>query len=252
MIQGLYAAATGMMAVEDRQAVIANNIANAMTPGFKRQLAVQTGYYQTYFGSARSVGRFDAERAPGGGIKITETFTDFGDGVVTTTGNPLDIAFIGPGFMAVDTPDGERFTRNGRLATSQNGQLVTSDGHPVQSVDGGAIDVSGGSVSIDGQGIVRANGEVAGRIRVVEFEDPHQLVRAGYTLYLAPEAALGRSGPAENTVVAAESMEMSNVQLPVEMTNMMMALRNYAANQRVILAIDETMNRLIDQVGAPG
>ncbi len=97
MIQGLYAAANGMMAVEDRQAVIANNIANVTTPGFKRQVAVQKGFYQAFFSESRSALRLNLETAPGGGLKITETFSAFANGVVTSTGSALDIALIGPG-----------------------------------------------------------------------------------------------------------------------------------------------------------
>ena len=111
MISGLYAAANGMIAVEDRQAVIANNIANSATPGFKRQFAVQRGYDQTYFPNGRRPERFDIIVAPGGGVKTVETFSNFGNGVVTNTGGALDVALIGPGFLRVDTPNGERFTR---------------------------------------------------------------------------------------------------------------------------------------------
>lgn len=252
MIQGLYAAASGMMAVEDRQAVIANNIANALTPGFKSQVAVETGFYEVFFGETRRISSFNSEKTPGGGIKVTETFTRFSDGPVRTTGNALDIALIGPGFIAVETPNGERFTRSGQLSVNTQGQLVTSHGYVVSGAGGGTIEVSGGQVAIDDKGNVRVNGTVAGQIRIVEFEDRHMLNHEGYSLYRASEQALDRSGPASNTVVASESLEMSNVQLPAEVARMMQALRAYAANQKVITAIDETMSRLIDQVGMPG
>ena len=251
MIQGLYAAANGMMAVEDRQAVIANNIANAMTPGFKRQIVVQTGFYQLFFDKGQSKVAFDLDSAPGGGLKITETFSDYGNGIVSTTGNPLDIALIGPAFMAVDTPQGELFTRNGKLSVGQQGQLVTNEGFDILSVDGNQIDVSRGRVVIDGEGNVNSAGEFVGRIRLIEFQDPHVLNRAGFTLYSASPEAIDQASPPDNTVVAAGAVEMSNVQLPTEVTQMMLALRAYAANQRVITAIDETASRLIDQVGAP-
>lgn len=241
-----------MMAVEDRQAVIANNIANALTPGFKGQIAVQKGFYEVFYGELKSPSRFNMEKTPGGGVTLSETFTDFADGPLRTTGNPLDVALIGPGFIAVETPNGERFTRSGQLAVGSEGQLVTTHGYTVSSDGGGPIDVSGGPVEIDSEGNVRAGGVLAGRVRVVEFEDRHMLARAGYGLYYASEEALDRSGPAESTVVRSGFLEMSNVGLPTQVAQMMLALRAYAANQRVITAIDETANRLIDQVGAPG
>ena len=183
MIQGLYAAATGMMTVEDRYAVIANNIANASTVGFKRQDTVQRGFYEVYLGALRRPARFNVERAPGGGVRIEQTFTDLGNGVVTQTGDPLNIALTGPGYMAVDTPYGERFTRSGALAVDLNGQLATQDGFTVQSVNGSPINVSGGPLEIDAQGRVKVAGTPAGQIRLIEFEDPHMLTREGHTLY---------------------------------------------------------------------
>ncbi len=251
MIQGLYAAANGMMAVEDRQAVIANNIANVTTTGFKRQLAVQKGYYQAFFGEARSTMRLDLEIAPGGGLKTIETFSNFGNGLITPTGNPLDLALMGPGFIRVETPDGVQFTRSGRLSVGESGNLVTVDGHKVLGTDDLPIDVSGGLVKIDSTGIVTVKEELRGQISIVEFEDPHALGRVGYSLYRASEAVMDAAVPAENTTIATASLEASNVQLPAEMVNMMMALRAYAANQKVIAAIDETVTRLINQVGTP-
>lgn len=251
MIQGLYAAANGMMAVEDRQAIIANNIANVSTPGFKRQVGVQMGFYEQFFGKMRGASMFNMEKAPGGGVKVMETFTQFADGAVTHTGNPLDIALLGPAFLRVDTPEGERFTRNGHLSIGASGELVTTQGHQVLGDDGGVIDVSGGLVEIDQTGAVTVNGEVRGRLGLVEFEDRNMLTRSGYTLFSASQSALARSNPASNTVVSSGGIETSNVQLPNQMVQMMAALRAYAANQRVLSAIDETASRLIDQVGAP-
>lgn len=87
MIQGLYTAANGMIAVKDRQAVIANNIANVSTNGFKRQLAIQTGYYGAYMDPSNPRA-LDLEVAPGGGLKTSETFTQHTNGGITYTGGP--------------------------------------------------------------------------------------------------------------------------------------------------------------------
>ena len=111
MIQGLYAAANGMIAVEDRQAVIANNIANVSTNGFKRQLSVQTGYYGM-FTDASSAAALGMEVAPGGGLKTSETFSYHGNGSVVFTGGALDIALIGNGFFHVQGEQGDLYTRN--------------------------------------------------------------------------------------------------------------------------------------------
>jgi flagellar basal-body rod protein FlgF len=252
MIQGLYAAANGMMAVEDRQAVIANNIANAATPGFKRQIAVQKGFYQELVASGADPQRFNAEKAPGGGIKMTETFSNYANGIVTDTGNPLDLALIGPGFFQVDTPDGVRYTRSGRFSVSDGGLIVTGNGNPVLNTTGNPIDVSGGLVKVDDSGNVYVNDVVQDKLSVLEFKDPHALSRDGFTLYRASEAAASEARQAEGTTISPESLEGSNVQLPVEMVNMMMALRAYAANQQVLQSVSETTGRLIEQVGGQG
>jgi len=251
MIEGLYAAASGLIAIENRQAVISNNIANASTPGFKRQTPVERGFYQVYLQHAGSPVLLDAERAPGGGVKLDETFSDYSLGVVSDTGNPLDLALVGPGFITVQTPSGERLTRNGKLNMGADGALVTQEGYQVLGVDGGPIDVRGGNVAVQPDGRVTVDGQGAGQIRMLEFSDLHMLERAGHSLYYAPQAAMEKAVPAENTTIAAESLERSNVQLPYEMINMMTALRAYGANQRVINTFEETTSRLIDQVGTP-
>lgn len=238
-----------MLAIEDRQAVHANNIANASTPGFKRQLAVQRGYYEGYSPLGDRPFRFDRLRAPGGGIKMIETFSNYGNGVVTNTGNAMDIALIGPGFLRIQNDVGERFTRTGRLAIGDGGQLITTEGHLVLDINDEPIDVSGGAISFDEAGNVLVNGEVRGTLGLYEFEDPHALQREGYTLFRADEGVFEAALPAENTRVAAQSIENSNVQLPVEMIGMLAALRAYAANQRVIQSVNETVGRMINQVG---
>ena len=107
MIQGLYAAANGMMAVEDHHAVVANNIANATTFGFKRQIPVQKGFDIVFRGAVSNPAEFNLDRAPGGGAKTIETFTNYGNGVIQNTGNELDVAILGPAFMRIETPAGE-------------------------------------------------------------------------------------------------------------------------------------------------
>ena len=239
------------MANEDRQAVIANNIANASTIGFRRQQPVQEGFYDVFVQKLSRPMRFDLEGAPGGGVKVVETFTDTAAGAVASTDNPLNVALTGPGFLAVDTPQGERFTRAGHFTVDLDGQLATPDGFKVQGAGGASIDARGGDLLIANDGTVRVDGATTGQLRLVEFEDPHMLGREGGSLYRASEAALRRSTEAENTTVVNKALEMSNVNLPQEMINMILGLRVYAANQKVINAMDETMTRLIEQVGMP-
>ncbi len=246
MIQGLYAAASGMMAVEERQSVIANNIANVSTPGFKRQLAVDQGFYSA-FSRALMTSPSAVSAGPGGGTRLVETFTDAAAGAIQNTGNPLDVALIGPGYFAIQTPDGEQFSRNGRFSLDKDGYLCTLEGQPVLDASGDRINCGdGGNIQIDGDGSVKVDGGVVGALRLVEFDDPHALTRRGHHLYSADEATVRR--PAASTQVVGEALEGSNVQLPTEIIRMMAAVRAYAANQMVITTADETASQLI-QVG---
>ena len=251
VIQGLYAAALGMLAMEARQALIANNIANASTPGFRRQDGVQKGFYSVFAPMFHTPAYLNSRKGPGGGTQMVETFTDFSGGVITSTGDPLNIALSGPGFMAVDAPQGERFSRNGKLTIDGDGHLATLNGCKVQNVTGGYIDIRGGRVEIDEEGIVKVDNAPTGQIRLVEFENPHLLNREGEDLYRASEAALRRSALATGTRVFPEAIETSNVQLPIEMIDLLMGLRAYAANQKVIASFEDTITQLIERVGSP-
>ena len=251
MIQGLYAAASGMLGIERRQDVVANNIANAATPGFRRQVAVNEGFNEILLRSMRHPFRLDAERAPGGGQKLVETFTDVQSGNVVVTEDPLNIALQGPGLIAVHTPHRERFTRNVKLADDASGLLSTAGRFQAQGVNGGGIDVSGGNITIDQDGNVYSQGLFVSQIRLVEFEDSHMLTRTGANLYAASDEAMRRSAQAMDTRVLHKSLELSNVQVPAEMVQMMLGARVYAANQKVINAIDESVASLINEVAMP-
>lgn len=251
MIQGLYAAATGMIALEDRQAVIANNIANASTAGYKRQNAIQEGFNEVFLGKLATPQRLNVERGPGGGLKLIHTYTDLAAGPVAVNGNPLNVALQGPGYLAVETPRGERFTRSGVFTVDADGQLATPEGYKVLDSGGSPIDVSGGAVTFDALGFIYVNNQNAGQLRLLEFADPHYLEREGHNLFALAEGAPDTALPAEQTAVIPGAVEGSNVQLPFEMAQMMWGMRAYNANQKVINSVDETVGRLINDVGAP-
>lgn len=251
MLQGLYAAATGMAAMEGRQNVLANNIANASTPGFRRQEPLQKGFYGLFSDRLRTPARYNSTTAPGGGVSFTGTFSDPSPGPITVTGNPLDAALSGPGFFAVETPEGQRFTRGGQFKLDVAGQLATADGFKVLDAGGTPIDVPQGTVSIASDGNVMVDGLVIGQLGVTEFANPNALTRQGDNLYAASEAVLATAEPADETLVTQKALEMANVNLPQEMVSMILGMRAYGANQKMINAIDETTQRLIEQVGMP-
>lgn len=251
MIAGLYTSANGMVALEESQAAMANNIANVSTSGFRRHQPVEIGFYEVFSQSLRRPFAFDTMRAPGGGVKVVETFADPAPGILQGTSNPLDVAIEGPGFFGVDTPGGERFTRDGSFTVDVEGDLATNQGYKVRTIEGRPIEVRGKNIVVDQNGEVRVDGVAAGTIEVIEFDNPQLLRREGENLYRATDQALQASAIASDTIVHQSQLESSNVNLPLEMTNIMLALRAYEANQRAIHAADETMASIIEQVGMP-
>jgi flagellar basal-body rod protein FlgG len=251
MIAGLYTAANGLVAIERMQSATANNIANSSTNGFKSHTPANEGFYEVFMTQARGPGAFRGARAPGGGVRVAETYNNYRQGTLQLTGDPLHIALEGPGFLAVDTAEGERFTRDGALTVDTEGHLATHSGHKLQNVTGGYIDARGGRIEIDPEGNVFIDRVPAGQVRVLEFADPQALQRAGDNLYLAPQDAIDQAEGAAATRVLQSSLEASNVDIPREMINLMLGTRAYEANHRSILAADETISRLIDQVGMP-
>jgi len=251
MISGLYTAASGMIAVEQRQDIIANNLANISTPGYKRLQPVQLGFYEVFSDKALHPFYFTREAAPAGGVKGVETFTNLSAGSLRITEDPLSLAVTGPGYVVVNTPKGDRYTRNGQFTIDPEGHLATSEGYKVASLQGDPISVQGEKIAVSQEGTVLVDGVEAGQIQLIEFENPTRLERDGDNYYLASDEVLEQSANAGETTLEQGAVELSNVQSPVEMSNMMLGLRAYEANQRVIQAIDATTSRLIDQIGAP-
>lgn len=250
MISGLYSAASGMMAEESRQAIIANNVANASTPGYKRQAPVTLGFKAVFSKTMHAPFYWDTQAAPGGGSKMVESYPNLATGSLSETGNPLNVALNGPGFIGVNTPRGDRFTRSGDFTINSEGNLATSEGFTVQSVEGTPISVRGSRVTIGDDGGVVVDGIRNGTIRLVEFEKPERLVREGSNLFMASDEILAKSAKAADTQTRQSYLEMSNVNVPSEMIQMITGSRIYEANQRVIQAFDTTIGQLIEQIAA--
>lgn len=251
MIQGLYTAASGMFAVEAKQSALSNNIANTSTPGYKRAEPILSGFYAQFSKELQQSFHFDVTDAPGGGVRVGETFSDLSAGVLTETDNPLQMALQGPGFFVVNTPAGERYTRTGAFVVDPQGQLATQDGYKVQGVGGQPIDVRGTKVEVGTDGNIRVDNTSAGQLRLLSFASTRNLKREGNSIYSASAQDLASAKPPTDTFVQGKSLESSNVNLPKEITEMMLGMRAYEANQKVVQAIDATMGRLIDQLGFP-
>jgi flagellar basal-body rod protein FlgG len=252
MFRSLQIAATGMVAQETKLDTIANNLANANTAGFKRQDAdFEDLLYQTQRGVGRGPnGSASPALQLGSGARVVSTPRAFAQGPIEQTGNPLDVAIEGAGFLAVTRDDGMTgYTRAGSLKLDATGQLVTSDGLPIQPqmnlpADATAITVgSDGSVSATIAGQEKPT--VVGKIQLTTFPNPAGLSAAGHNLYTATEASgegsAGDAGTEGRGSLMQGAVEGSNVEVVTEMIDLVRTQRAYEINSKVIQAADEML-----------
>jgi len=228
--------------------VITNNIVNAETRGFKQDKLLSRSFEEMLISRTNDPAVLQQERIVGPlgtGVHVDEIFTNFIQGSLEQTNNNTDFAIVGDGFFVVNTPQGERYTRNGVFQIDANGRLVTQEGYPVQGVDGD-IYVNSSNFSVDERGYVTSDGTLVGRVRLVSFADNGVLRKEGNSLYfnfgggqLLESDALIKQGYAEG----------SNVDLTEQIVNMIEVYRAYETNQRVIRTIDETLEKAVNEIG---
>ena len=211
--------------------VIANNVANLNTTGFKADGNI---FHEHLMPVARAEQLRGADRRMSYVIDQS-TWHDFSQGPVQHTGNPLDLALDGRAFLAVETPRGERYTRNGALQINSQGELVTSEGRRVLGESGPIVfqiqdrDIS---VARDGtvtarEGVTATAQAVRGKLRLVSFEQPERLRKDGTSMFAAPDGVIPESDP--SAAVTQGAIEKSNVRAVVEMSRMIEVSRSYQA-----------------------
>ncbi len=209
--------------------VVANNIANLNTTGFKADGSV----FEEYIGPTARDGDMAGQDALISFVRDRATWTDMSQGSVERTGNSLDVAIDGRGFLAVQTPNGERYTRNGALQTNAAGELVTSAGYQVLG-DSGPITLQpkdrditisqDGTISVR-EGDTAASEALRGKLRVVSFAQPGVLQKDGAGTFMAPAGVT--PDPANGIRITQGVVEKSNVRAVVEMTRMIEVTRSY-------------------------
>ncbi len=230
MIRGLYVAATALDAAFQSQDVYAQNIASAGVPGYRRVAL-----------AAESFDRAMDQAGAGGpaGARVAATYTDFRPGLLTYSGNKLDVALDGAGFFVARGPDGPVYTRDGAFVRDVDGNLRTHGGLPVLGTDGPVVlPPDAADVRFAPDGTVRADGAVVGQLRLADFPDPSRLVRAGTTTFSAPAGEEPRDGTA---AVRQGYRESSNVEVATEMVNMIRGARYFEAAQRALRTLSESV-----------
>ncbi len=248
MIRGLYAAASAMVAGLFRQELIAQDLANVNTPGYKATSTRLSDFATALL--ARLPGGMGPETIIGRltrGVEAGAALTDFSPGPTQATGQPLDLAIQGDGFFRLRTPQGERFTRDGRFSLDANGQLVNVNGYAVLGANGQPIRLGLGDVRVDQDGSLFLNGQSAGRLGLAVFADPEaSLERTEGGLF----AATGGVPAGQFTGTIQQGyLETANVDPATTMTHMLAVSRAYQAAQRIIQIEDEMLGRTVNDVG---
>jgi flagellar basal body rod protein FlgG len=186
----------------------------------------------------------------GGGVGLSGTVRNISVGSIQPTGGRLDAAIDGPGFFMVQGLQEEpMYTRNGRFHINGDSELVTQAGWRVLGSGGAPIQVTGANPLIRDDGTIYADDAEVARLGLGEFENPGSLQSVGMSLYIAPPAA-GAPTPATQSRLAAEAVEMSNVNVVREMIRMMMGLRQYEAAHQAVRIIDQSVNLVVNRVPA--
>jgi len=218
------------MALSRQLDIVANNIANIDTTGFKADNAA----FSEYIMPGASDGQFSGKDRRVSFVEDRATWIDFSPGALQRTGNPLDVAIDGKGYFSVQTPRGQRYTRNGSFEINASGQLVTSEGDQVLGTGGPiTFQVTDHNVTIGPSGLITArdgSGTASaqrGQLQIVSFDQPRQLQKDGGSTFMAPPTVNANPAPAGTRVVQG-ALEKSNVQPIVEMARMIEITRSYS------------------------
>ena len=260
MIRALYTAATGMIAQQTQIDTTSNNIANVNTIGYKKQRAEFADLmYQTmeYAGTATSLNSSSPTGIEVGlGVRPTAITKEFTQGNFKETGNNLDMAITGNGFFQVELPDGTTaYTRNGAFKLDADGNVVNSDGYKLIPQIVVPADTTAISIGTDGTVSVLQAGQTQmaqiGQIQLANFVNPAGLHSLGNNNYIntsaSGDAIVGTPGLNGIGEVREGFVEMSNVQLVEEMTDLITGQRAYEANSKAITTSDQmlqTVNQL--------
>jgi flagellar basal-body rod protein FlgG len=286
MIRGLYTGASGMAAQQTRLDAIANNLANVDTDGYKKDVSVHKSFPELLMRRMKDDGEIlhplgSGDFMPivgkiGTGVENNELFTEFSQGALKQTESPFDFAIdqksedANAAFLAVRTPQGERYTRNGGFTLGKEGYLETKEGFPVLG-ENGPIKVKANNFMVDKQGRVWVNQSLQDdpnrlvgaeenswdktvlldTLKLVDFQNQRYLAKQGSSLWKDTQ----ESGPAR-TVAQGEARpaviqgftEAANVNPVTEMVQMIEVNRAYEANQKTIQSEDAMLGKLINEV----
>jgi flagellar basal-body rod protein FlgF len=239
------AAASGIRSRMQSLDLLANNLANSATTGFKSD--------QEFYGLFTSD---DATAGASGSASampvIERQWTDFSPGLLQPTGNGLDVALSGSGFLAVNGPNGPLYTRNGNLQVLHSGELATADGYPLRTTDGKTIQISSGKpIQIATDGTVQQDGQTLGQMAVVNFKSTDSLTKMGKTCFQNSDP---KNPPvaATNVEVQQGKIEGSNVPVAEAAMRLVGVMRQFEMLQKAIGISSDMDTKSIQEVARVG
>ncbi len=243
MIKSIYNSSAGMRSKMVNMEIVANNLANINSTGYKRDAAFTEILKET--GVEQLNGQPDTSGM------VTRQYVDFSEGSLNNTNNQLDVAIQGRGFFVVETPNGLRYTRDGHFDLTSTGLLVTAEGYPVIGKEGKIQlpekeNLKRAKLLIDESGEIILDDKTVAKLRIVDFADLSKLSKEGKSLFnsnLIPHTI----EPLENlSVVRQGYLEASNVDGIAEMVAMIEMTRSFESNQKAIQTQDETLQKAIE------
>ena len=224
--------------------MLANNIANTETGGYK----TDREFYSLYASSeSMAEDRDDHATMP----VIERNYTDFSQGGMRSTSNPLDLGISGKGFFAVDSPAGVAYTRNGGFQLSPGGKLVTADGYAVRSASGKPIQLDPAlPIEVAGDGTITQSGQTAAKLALLDFADQSELVKQGNTMF---RTANPKTSPIASTAQVQQGrLESSNVGNSESVVRLVSVMRQFDMLQKAIHIGRDMNKKAIDEVAKVG
>ncbi len=241
MIKGIYNTAASMIPRVRKQEVIANNIANSETAGYKKD-----SMFLRIFKKEQNLKTPKHLQGPSWEVRmIDKLYMDHTEGALEATGRDLDLALQGGGYFVLQTPNGEAYTRNGAFSLGPDGTLVNSDSFPVLS-EGGPITLTDEKVTIGTDGTIMIGNANVGRLRIVNFDETTELTKSSGTLFTSPP---NTTTIAPTTVSVRQGyLEKSNVDVMREMIEMIDSYRMFETGQKMIQIQDESLSKAVNEL----
>ena len=252
MIRGIYSGAAGMNVLQEKMNVLANNLANVNTNGFKKDQAVVKSFNEQLINlvdPTKDLRKLQVIGTFCQGVAVDEINTYFTQGVLHETGQDTDLAIDGEGFFKVSGPEGNYYTRDGDFALDKEGYLVSSRGYKLIGTNGPIKTELGKTIKIGSDGKIYSDGVEQDTLVIKDFRDPQKLRKSGENYFKVVNEAEVGIYDAKKYTLKQGFLERSNVNMVNEMTDMITISRAYETSQKLIQVQDELLGKAVNTVG---